>query len=63
MWDTGHADQDSLELFFASVCQSAKRLPRRLQNSLKRQVLDALLRVEDEFENGQGEAKGENKEF
>ncbi|XP_053610576.1 transcription factor Adf-1-like [Plodia interpunctella] len=51
VWDPGHPppDHDSLELFFASVCQSTKRLPRTLQNQVKRQVLDALLRAEDEL--------------
>ncbi|RVE52345.1 hypothetical protein evm_002983 [Chilo suppressalis] len=55
VWDPGHqgADQDSLDLFFASVCQSTKRLPKKFQNTIKRQVLDVLLRVEDEFESEQ----------
>ncbi|KAM3957526.1 uncharacterized protein ACR2FA_008495 [Aphomia sociella] len=59
VWDPGNpsGDQDSLDLFFASVCQSAKRLPRRLQNQVKKQVLDVLLRVEDEFENEQSDTK------
>lgn len=32
------ATLSSLELFFASVCQSARRLPARAQAGLKRQV-------------------------
>ncbi|XP_026741621.1 transcription factor Adf-1-like isoform X2 [Trichoplusia ni] len=50
-------DHDSLDLFFASVCQSTKRLPRKYQSSVKRQVLDTLLRVEEEWENEQSESK------
>ncbi|XP_072944660.1 uncharacterized protein [Epargyreus clarus] len=46
-----HVEQDSLDLFFASVCQSTKRLPKKYQSQLKKQVLDALLRVEEECEN------------
>ncbi|CAH1638942.1 unnamed protein product [Spodoptera littoralis] len=58
------SDHDSLDLFFASVCQSTKRLPRKLQSSVKRQVLDALLRVEEEWEVEQAESKTEvNKNF
>ncbi|XP_045522052.1 uncharacterized protein LOC123712818 [Pieris brassicae] len=41
-------EHEALELFFASVCQSSKRLPRRLQATLKRQILDALLRAEEQ---------------
>ncbi|XP_045500131.1 uncharacterized protein LOC123697669 [Colias croceus] len=48
-WDPGN-DQDSLDLFFASVCQSTKRLPKKLQNQVKRQVLDVLLKVEEQYE-------------
>ncbi|XP_063829219.1 uncharacterized protein LOC135078621 [Ostrinia nubilalis] len=44
----GGGGDDALELFFASVCQSAKRLPRPLQQRLKRLTLDALLRLEEE---------------
>ncbi|XP_075980082.1 uncharacterized protein LOC142979176 [Anticarsia gemmatalis] len=50
VWEPGSGDDSSLELFFASVCQSSKRLPRKLQASVKRQVLDVLLRVEEEWE-------------
>ncbi|CAH0589313.1 unnamed protein product [Chrysodeixis includens] len=50
-------DVDSLDLFFASVCQSTKRLPRKFQSSVKRQVLDTLLRIEEEWENEQSESK------
>ncbi|CAG9788470.1 unnamed protein product [Diatraea saccharalis] len=66
VWDQGHsgADQDSLDLFFASVCQSSKRLPKKFQNSIKRQVLDVLLRVEEEFESEQVTTKlGDQKNF
>ncbi|XP_059057757.1 uncharacterized protein LOC131851291 [Achroia grisella] len=65
VWDPGNSstDQDSLDLFFASVCQSTKRLPRKFQNQVKRQVLNVLLKVEDEFENDQSDTKTENKSF
>ena len=67
VWDPGHlssTEHDSLDLFFASVCQSTKRLPKKFQASVKRQVLDALLRVEDEWETEQTESKTElTKEF
>ncbi|KAL4714359.1 hypothetical protein ACJJTC_009711 [Scirpophaga incertulas] len=65
VWDPGHsgADQSSLDLFFASVCQSTKRLPKKHQNAIKRQVLDVLLRVEEEFETEQMEAKEDIKTF
>lgn len=67
VWDPGHqssTEHDSLDLFFASVCQSTKRLPRKFQSSVKRQVLDALLRVEEEWETEQTESKIEdNKDF
>ncbi|XP_026321503.1 uncharacterized protein LOC113231409 isoform X2 [Hyposmocoma kahamanoa] len=39
----------SLELFFASVCQSARRLPAHAQANLKRQVLEVLLRAEEDW--------------
>ncbi|XP_041982083.1 uncharacterized protein LOC121735350 [Aricia agestis] len=45
----GGGDDDALDLFFASVCQSTRRLPRHLQHNVKRQVLDVLLRAEEEF--------------
>ncbi|KAL0870840.1 hypothetical protein ABMA27_004684 [Loxostege sticticalis] len=61
-WDPG-SDQDSLELFFASICQSAKRLPRRLQHQLKRQTLDSLLRLEEELEDSQALKPGDTKNF
>lgn len=57
MWEPDGSDQDSLELFFASVCQSTRRLPKRFQNQIKRQVLDVLLRVEEQCENEMGESK------
>ncbi|XP_026753248.2 uncharacterized protein LOC113513453 [Galleria mellonella] len=66
IWDPGNptTDQDSLDLFFASVCQSTKRLPRKLQYQVKKQVLDVLLKVEEEFESGQSDTKTEvNKNF
>lgn len=67
VWDPSHqpsTDHDSLDLFFASVCQSTKRLPRKFQSSVKRQVLDALLKVEDEWETEQTASKSEgNKDF
>lgn len=56
MWDPGHStgaggeDGDALDLFFASVCQSTKRLPRKHQAVVKRQVLDVLLRAEEDAE-------------
>ncbi|CAG4944686.1 unnamed protein product [Parnassius apollo] len=57
VWDPGSSDQDSLELFFASVCQSTRRLPKKFQNQVKRQVLDVLLRVEAECENETRDSK------
>ncbi|XP_014361412.2 transcription factor Adf-1 [Papilio machaon] len=51
LWEPSTSDNDSLDLFFASVCQSTKRLPTRYQNQIKKQVLDILLRVEEEHEN------------
>ncbi|KOB73729.1 Bm8 interacting protein 2d-2, partial [Operophtera brumata] len=49
-WEPGpeRGEHDALDLFFASVCQSTKRLPRRYQGVVKRQVLDVLLRVEED---------------
>ncbi|KAG6451142.1 hypothetical protein O3G_MSEX006954 [Manduca sexta] len=64
VWDPGNVDQDSLDLFFASVCQSTKRLPKKYQGMIKRQVLDVLLRVEDEYDNEHDENKdGVTKNF
>lgn len=60
LWDSSHlagADNSSLDLFFASVCQSTRRLPRKLQATVKRQVLDVLLRVEEEWELAESETK------
>lgn len=59
VWDPGNSDQDSLDLFFASVCQSTKRLPKKYQNQIKKQVLDVLLRVEEQVEAEVGESKME----
>ncbi|XP_068233048.1 uncharacterized protein [Palaemon carinicauda] len=42
--------QDDLELFFMSACQSTRRLPRRLQNQIKKDLLDSILRAEDLYE-------------
>lgn len=58
VWDSSSSDHDSLDLFFASVCQSTKRLPKKYQNKTKRLVLDALLKVEAQFE-----AEAENKTY
>ncbi|CAB3230276.1 unnamed protein product [Arctia plantaginis] len=66
LWDSNYhaTDHSSLELFFASVCQSTKRLPRKLQSTVKRQVLDVLLRVEEEWDQVQTDSKAAlNKEF
>ncbi|XP_045451344.1 uncharacterized protein LOC123660291 [Melitaea cinxia] len=57
VWDPGNHDQDSLDLYFASVCQSTKRLPKKYQNMIKKQVLDILLRVEEQVEAESGESK------
>ncbi|XP_063536847.1 uncharacterized protein LOC134746409 [Cydia strobilella] len=62
-WDTGNGDQDSLELFFASVCQSTKRLPKTYQNQVKRQVLDVLLRIEEEAEEVHDTKTAVNRNF
>ncbi|CAG9565091.1 unnamed protein product [Danaus chrysippus] len=50
LWEPGNEHQESLDLFFASVCQSTRRLPRKYQNQIKRQVLDVLMKVEEQFE-------------
>ncbi|XP_050347654.1 uncharacterized protein LOC126771681 isoform X3 [Nymphalis io] len=57
VWDPGNSDQDSLDLYFASVCQSTKRLPKKYQNLIKKQVLEVLLRVEEQVEAESGESK------
>uniref|UniRef100_A0A2A4JMZ9 BESS domain-containing protein n=1 Tax=Heliothis virescens TaxID=7102 RepID=A0A2A4JMZ9_HELVI len=65
-WEPAHqpGEHDSLELFFASVCQSTKRLPRKHQAAVKRHVLDALLRAEADWEADQTDSKAElNKDF
>lgn len=59
VWDPGNSDQDSLDLFFASVCQSTKRLPKKYQNQIKKQVLDVLLRVEEQVDVDLDESKME----
>lgn len=43
-WPRGSPDQ--LELFFASVCAAARRLPIVARAQLQRNVLDNLLRAE-----------------
>ncbi|KAJ0174898.1 hypothetical protein K1T71_010006 [Dendrolimus kikuchii] len=63
VWDPGHGDQDSLDLFFASVCQSTKRLPKKYQAKVKRQVLDVLLKVEEDYDNDVVESKDGVKNF
>lgn len=56
-WDPGSSDHDALDLFFASVCQSTKRLPKKYQSQIKREVLDTLLRIEEQYEADAGETK------
>ncbi|XP_072944662.1 uncharacterized protein [Epargyreus clarus] len=58
-WDPRHTDQDALDLFFASACQSTRRLPRKYQNVVKRQILEVLMRVEDDFENDHNDNKSD----
>lgn len=41
---------DDMDLFFASACESTRKFPRRLRNKIKREILDLISRVEDEFE-------------
>ncbi|XP_046395238.1 transcription factor Adf-1-like [Ischnura elegans] len=41
---------DDLDLFFASACQSTRKLPRRFQNLVKREILDSIARAEDQNE-------------
>ncbi|XP_071452665.1 uncharacterized protein [Hetaerina americana] len=41
---------DDLDLFFASACQSTRKLPRRFQNQIKRELLDSISRAEDQLE-------------
>ncbi|XP_045775070.1 transcription factor Adf-1-like [Maniola jurtina] len=59
VWDpgNGNSDSDSLDLYFASVCQSTKRLPKKYQNQIKREVLDTLLRIEEQYEADERESK------
>ncbi|XP_068617596.1 uncharacterized protein [Battus philenor] len=56
LWEPSvtEVDDDSLELFFASVCQSTKRLPLRYQNQVKKRVLDALVRAEEDHDSEAG---------
>ncbi|XP_050664835.1 uncharacterized protein LOC126965334 [Leptidea sinapis] len=57
-WESGNTDQDdSLDLFFASICQSVRRLPKKYQNMIKRQVLESLLAVEENYEMENAENK------
>ncbi|VVC96564.1 unnamed protein product [Leptidea sinapis] len=57
-WESGNTDQDdSLDLFFASICQSVRRLPKKYQNMIKRQVLESLLVVEENYEMENAENK------
>lgn len=41
---------DDIDMFFGSAAISVKKLPRRLQNRIKREVLDAISRAEEENE-------------
>lgn len=43
-------DDNGLELFFASVCQSTKRLPSNVQRMIKKQVLNILIKAEEAAE-------------
>lgn len=38
-----------LDFFFASACESTKRLPRRLQLRIKQEVMRAIINAETEF--------------
>ncbi|XP_066988678.1 uncharacterized protein [Macrobrachium rosenbergii] len=51
------SDQDDLDLFFRSACQSTRRLPRRLQNQIKRDLLDSILSAEELYEIEMSESK------
>ncbi|KAG8246125.1 hypothetical protein J6590_091552 [Homalodisca vitripennis] len=41
---------DELDLFFASVCKTTRRLPRHLQIRIKRQVINTITEAEEEYE-------------
>ncbi|GBP46699.1 hypothetical protein EVAR_86952_1 [Eumeta japonica] len=43
-------EPEALELFFASVCQSTRRLPLRYQHQIQRHVLELVLRAEEDYE-------------
>ncbi|KAG0716690.1 Transcription factor Adf-1 [Chionoecetes opilio] len=43
--------RDDLDYFFMSACHSTRRLPRRLQTQIKREVLDCIARAEEQHEN------------
>ncbi|KAG7168771.1 Transcription factor Adf-1-like 4 [Homarus americanus] len=42
--------QDDLDYFFISACHSTRKLSRRLQNQIKREVLDCIARAEEQHE-------------
>ncbi|XP_064098701.1 uncharacterized protein LOC135209873 [Macrobrachium nipponense] len=52
------SDQDDdLDLFFRSACLSTRRLPRKLQNQIKRDLLDSILSAEELYEGEVPESK------
>lgn len=40
---------EELDFFFASACESTKRLPRRLQLRIKQEVMRLIINAETEF--------------
>ncbi|XP_064087404.1 uncharacterized protein LOC135202078 [Macrobrachium nipponense] len=44
------AKKDDLDLFFMSACQSTKALTRRMQNKVKKDILEILVRAEEQEE-------------
>ncbi|KFM74700.1 hypothetical protein X975_17459, partial [Stegodyphus mimosarum] len=43
-------EPNDLELFFASICETAKALPRKYQNKIKREVLEIVTKAEEDCE-------------
>lgn len=50
-WKTNQLKKQpgELDFFFASACESTKRLPRRLQLRIKQEVMREIINAETEF--------------
>lgn len=42
--------KDDLDHFFISVCQSTRKLSRRMQNKVKKEILDIVIKAEEQDE-------------